>query len=283
NTASANGVSGAGSGAPSTPPASSSDGSITAAAAISVNIAKSTTSADLPSGLIFGSSGFTVWSSAAADAKANADGSATAARAPPLTLGAAVSINYARMTNTATIAGTANGPATVKALVNPASDGNDFVATAISGAGGGSVSVAVSFALNLVNLRTEALITGTVNAGAGGDVSISASSSSDTTTDAHAAQTPTDGTTSSLGLGASVALSLIDDVTTAGLPGTLGGGHNVSLSAATIDLAHTNAKTGAAGGNVSIVPSVAITLSNVTTRAFVGAGSALTITGAFGA
>ena len=145
------------------------------------------------------------------------------------------------------------------------------------------MSVAGSFALNLVNVLTQALVTGTVNAGASGDVSISASSSSDTTTDAHAAQTPTDGTTSSLGLGASVALSLIDDVTTAGLTGTLGGGHNVALSASTIDLAHTNAKTGAAGGNVSIVPSVGITLSNVTTRAFVGAGTALSISGAFGA
>ena len=282
-TASGNGATGSGSG--STPPASSSNGSVTAAAAVAVNVANTTSSASLPSGLTINSGGLTLWSSAATDAKANADGSATAARGPPATIGAAVAINFANVTNSATVAGTANGPATVKALVTSAGDAqSEFNATATSGAGGGTVSVAGSLALNIVNLHTSATITGTVTAGAG-DVSIAAGSSADSSADAHAAQAPAEGTgaASSLGIGAAVAVSLIDDSTDASLTGTLVGGRNLTLTANTIDGATSSSKTGAAGGNVSLVPSVAITLSNVTTTALVAPLADLLITGAFGA
>ena len=281
--ATTNGATGSGTNS-STPPASSSSGSITAAAAVSVNILRSTSSASLPSGVTVGSGGLTVWSSALSDAKANADGSATAARGPPATIGAAVAINRADVTNSATVAGTANGPVTVQALVTSSGDSqSDFGATATSGSGGGTVSVAGSLALNIVNLHTSATISGTVNAGAG-DVSVAAASSSDSSADARAAQAPADGTAgTSLGIGASVALALVDDTTTASLTGTVNGGDDVSLTATTVNGAIAHAKTGAAGGNVTIVPSVAITLSNVTTSALVSAGSGLSIAGAFSA
>ena len=281
--ASGNGATGSGSSP--IPPASSSSGSMTAAAAVAVNIANTTSSADLPSGLTINSAGLTLWSSAATDAKANADGSATAARGPPATIGAAVAINYANVTNSATVAGTANGPATVKALVTSAGDAqSDFSATATSGAGGGNVSIAGALALNIVNLTTTATIAGTVNAG-NGDVSIAAASSADSSADASAAQAPADGTgaASSLGIGASVAIALIDDTTTASLTGTLTGGHDLALSANTVDGATSSSKTGAAGGNVTIVPSVAIMLSNITTIALVAPLADLNISGAFGA
>ena len=267
-----------------TPPASSSSGSITAAAAVSVNILKSTSSASLPPGLRIDSGGLTIWSSALSDAKANADGSATAARGPPATIGAAVAINRADVTNSATVAGTVDGPVTVQALVTSSGDSqSDFGATATSGAGGGTVSVAGSFALNIVNLHTTATISGTVNA-ASGDVSIAAASSSDSSADARAAQAPSDGTAStSLGIGASVALALVDDSTTASLTGTVNGGDDLTLTATTVNGAVAHAKTGAAGGNVTIVPSVAITLSNITTSALVSDGIGLSISGAFSA
>jgi hypothetical protein len=112
--ASGNGATGSGTG--SAPPASSSSGSMTAAAAVAVNIANTTSSADLPSGLTISSAGLTLWSSAATDAKANADGSATAARGPPTTIGAAVAINYANVTNSATVRREGAGGASARVL-----------------------------------------------------------------------------------------------------------------------------------------------------------------------
>ena len=124
----------------------------------------------IPTGVTVGANALTIWSAAATDAKANADGTATAARAPPsgTNIGAAIAINLANVTNSATVAGTANGPTTVKALVTSTGDGrDDLEAKATAGAGGGSVGIAGSFALNIANLTTDASLApgGTINAG----------------------------------------------------------------------------------------------------------------------
>src|SRR5438034_1885991 len=71
----------------------------------------------------------------------------------------------------------------------------------------------------------------------------------------------------SVGIGASVAVAIVDDLTTASLLGQLNGGGNLTLTANTSHFLTTHSKTGAAGGNVAVVPSVAIALSNVTTTA----------------
>src|SRR5205814_9110717 len=112
---------------PATPPAQTSGGGISVAAAIAVNIASTTSSATLPAGISVGAGALTISSAASTDAKADADGTATAARAPPsgTNIGAAIAINLANVTNSATVAGTANGPTTVKALVTPTGDGRD--------------------------------------------------------------------------------------------------------------------------------------------------------------
>jgi hypothetical protein len=83
-----------------------------------------------------------------------------------------------------------------------------------------------------------------------------------------------------VGIGASVAVALIDDTTTAQLLGTLVGGGNVTIAAGTTHLATTHAKTGASGGKVAVVPSVAIVISNITTLATAGPGNDLSV-GAF--
>src|SRR5205814_437394 len=62
------------------------------------------------------------------------------------------------------------------------------------------------------------------------------------------------------GIGASLALAIVDDTTNAEITGTLDGGHNVAIT-----------------------PSVGITLSNVTTTATVSDGTALSISGSFDA
>ena len=70
---------------------------------------------------------------------------------------------------------------------------------------------------------------------------------------------------------------LIDDTTTAELTGTLVGGRNLTIGAATTHLANAHAKTGAAGGKVAVVPSVAIVISNISTYATVDDGSDLSV------
>src|SRR5206468_9741943 len=145
-------------------------------------------------------------------------------------------------------------------------------------AGGGAVGVAGSVAIEIENIQTIASLGGRLTAG-GGDVSIQASS--DSTTSASALPADSTGGAASVGVGASVVVVLVDDTTTAELIGTLIGGHDLTIAAATTHLGTAHAKTGAAGGKVAVVPSVAIFISNITTLATVGAGTALSIAGAF--
>src|SRR5256886_969338 len=84
------------------------------------------------------------------------------------------------------------------------------------------------------------------------------------------------------GIGASVALAIVDDTTKAEITGTLDGGNDLTLTANTTHATTTHAKTGAAG-KIAITPSVGITLSNVTTTATVSSGTDLNITGSFDA
>ena len=80
----------------------------------------------------------------------------------------------------------------------------------------------------------------------------------------------------SVGIGAAVAVAVVDDITTATITGTLTGGDDVTLAAATTHLLEVSSETGAKGGDVAITPSVAIALSNVTTRATVNAAAGRT-------
>ena len=82
------------------------------------------------------------------------------------------------------------------------------------------------------------------------------------------------------GIGASFALNIVNDTETAGVGNgtTLTGAHNVSASATTTDTMTTEAENGAEG-KVAITPTVAISISNVTTQATIGTGSLLTVGG----
>ena len=159
---------------------------------------------------------------------------------------------------------------------------HDFGAEGKAGAGGGQVSVAGSLGLNIVNLRTEALLkTGsTLNAGTG-DVSIKAESLATSLTTALPATLNNAPAAETVGVGAAVALSIVDDVATAAIEdgAILNGGDDLTIHAIGGHAMTTKSKTGAEGGDVAIVPSVAIALANVTTTAYVGSGAALNITG----
>ena len=67
-----------------------------------------------------------------------------------------------------------------------------------------------------------------------------------------------DTATTAVGIGASVAVGLVDDTTTASITGTLIGGSDVTVSAATQHLLDVQSETGAAGGDVAVTPAVAI-------------------------
>src|SRR6185503_11133112 len=90
---------------------------------------------------------------------------------------------------------------------------------------------------------------------------------------------------SKLGIGASVALNLVDDTTTALVSDSASvSGRDLTLRASAAHDMSTDAQTGASGGGVSIAPAVAVALSNITTTATVAAGTPLDLsTGSFSA
>ena len=118
----------------------------------------------------------------------------------------------------------------------------------------------------------------TVNA-SGGDITLSASS--DSSSVVKALPSGIGGGGSTLGLGAAVALSIVNDSTTATiedgalLPST----HDLVLSANGKHVTTTESRTGASGGGVSIAASVAVAISNISSSATIGAGTLLTLTG----
>src|SRR6185437_3452629 len=160
---------------------------------------------------------------------------------------------------------------TVSATVTP--NGGDITSTygaaSVAGAGQGKISVAGSVAIAIVNQATQAELAGAVTL-TGGDVTVTAASKATSTVSAE--PTPGGVTATNVGVGASVALNLITDTTTATLDDgiSLTGAANVTLNATAGDAAITEAKMGATGGKVDIAPAVAVTLSNVTTTARVG-------------
>src|SRR6185503_9456627 len=281
-------------GGAATPSAATSDGGVSVAAAIAINLARTFSRAIVADGLtIIAGERFEQKTSAHTNAIAIADGSAvqpSEGTGGGVSVGAGVAINYARVRNEAILpAGTtvtADGAAVEATMgeeedrplqeglegeeeeeiglpVVPEGEAHHFQAIATSGAGGGSVGVAGSVAINIVNIETTARIAGTLNAG-GGDVEIKAESESDSETKALPANGGASGV-SSVGVGASVAVAVIDDTTIAELTGTLNGGHDLDLEADTEHESMTLARTGASGGDVGVAPGVAITLSNITT------------------
>ena len=73
----------------------------------------------------------------------------------------------------------------------------------------------------------------------------------------------------------------MNDTTFAGLDdgAVLTGGHDLTLHASGAHAMTTQAQTGASGGGVTVVPSISIAISNVTSKATIGTGALLTLTG----
>ncbi|HEV8463176.1 MAG TPA: hypothetical protein VGQ38_20990, partial [Gaiellaceae bacterium] len=157
-----------------------------------------------------------------------------------------------------------------------------FKSTAISGAGGSSVGVAGSVSVNVVVSNTTTDVEGAnpVNLN-GADLTLTAASNLDNEALADAKQA-TDGSAS--GVGASVAVNVVNDTTTAGIAnGTqVDNVKNLTITSIGNDTMVTTANGGASSGSgtVAFSAQVAIAISNVTTTASIGTGAPMTITGA---
>src|SRR5438046_9257311 len=151
-----------------------------------------------------------------------------------VSVGVGVAINYAKIRNEAILPAGANVysvGATIEALMGST---HELGASATSGAGGGSVGVAGSVAIDIENIETTARLAGILTAGTGAGADVAITATSHATSDTKALPEESTGGVSgasSVGGGASVAVAIVDDTTTAELPGVLLGGRNVTLAA----------------------------------------------------
>ncbi|MCP4968831.1 MAG: hypothetical protein GY926_26835, partial [bacterium] len=191
------------------PDASTSEGGVSVAAAIGVNIGVSSTTAAIPADRDIKAGGeLSVRSINATDAKAKADGSQVDGGATDVGVGAAVALNSGIVINKAAIGQrtlvTADG-VKVEAVM-PADAKHDFAAEAISGAGASKVGVAGSLAAHVGVTSSEALIEegADITVTGGSDVTLTAENNSESTVISKAVQTG-DG---KVGVGASVAINV---------------------------------------------------------------------------
>ncbi|HEY1378701.1 MAG TPA: hypothetical protein VGF55_18020, partial [Gemmataceae bacterium] len=257
------------------PPAQTQDGKVGVAAALAVNIASASSRVAVAAGQgVTAAGGFSLSAANNSNATATADGSQTAGATG---VGAAVAINVATPVADAAI----DGPVTAGAVTAGATLGGQTAATAHSGAGATDVGVAGAFALNVARGHAHAAVgpVGSVTVSSpAGDIVIQASG---TTSDAATA----DGTVPGfpdVGVGASLAINIPGNSTTAEVNGAVTGSRDVTLLADGLYTSTTSARAGAAGGTAT-APALAIavtgndTLSQVGTGAVVSAGRSLLV------
>src|SRR5439155_1581831 len=162
--------------------------------------------------------------------------------------------------------------ATIAALM---ASTHELGASATSGAGGGSVGVAGSVAIDIENIETTARLAGILTAGTGAGADVAITATSHATSDTKALPEESTGGVSgasSVGVGASVAVAIVDDTTTAELTGVLMGGRNVTLAATTSHGMTTHAKTGAAGAPGDASEGAAAAPADATSGGHAGTG-----------
>ncbi|HET7465666.1 MAG TPA: hypothetical protein VFL29_03300, partial [Candidatus Dormibacteraeota bacterium] len=219
-------------------------------------------------------------------------GAATGTATPPDSdgesgVGIAVAVNVAVVNTDAYVGGNTTLSATGGVTIEAVTDGpSGYTAHSVSGAGGTSVGVAGSIAVNVVVSNTFAQVQpGPI--GVNGDVTMTATSSLLNNATAEAQQSPDPSSTDSKntsGVGASVAVNVVNDTTSSGLQDSsvLTGAHNLTATSNDSDRMVTVANGGASAGSsgtVAFSAQVAIAISNVTTTASVGTGSPLSISG----
>ena len=225
--------------------ASTSEGKISVAAAVGVNLQNATARADVPVN-VTSAGALTLAASNNTDAKVTADGSAlpqadadgkTEGSTTQVGIGAAVSVNKVTSVADAIVGGSAvvhsNGLSLNAGMTDVAGDSTHTIQTeAASGAGGSKVGIAGSLALNLIDTRSEAVVRSgaAVDAGAGA-VALAAENNTDIT--AKAAPVDKGASGGKVGIGASVAVNITGNRSTAEIEDGAGlqGSGEVSLDA----------------------------------------------------
>ena len=201
---------------------------------------------------------------------------------PSSGIAVAVAVDVPVISTQAYLAGnvTLHAATTTLETVAPGIGTSTFTSHSTSGAGGGNVGVAGSIAVNVVTATAAADVRTPTPVTVNGDLGLSSKANLTSQAIADAKQS-TDGSTT--GIGASFALNVVNDTTTAGLAdgSSLAGAKNLTVTADDTDAMTTTANGGAASKDGSLVFSaqVAISISNVTTSATIGSGADLTLTG----
>ncbi|MDP2062929.1 MAG: hypothetical protein Q8J98_07460 [Phaeovulum sp.] len=263
--------------------AESSEGKVSVAAAVAINVQTSQVLALVPDGVSISAGGaITVESGATTSGSATSDGQAVKGEdggTSQVGIGVAVSVNVVKETNSAYLGAAIHSGAgvNVRALQAVGAPTDTFLASATSGAGGSKVGIAGSVALNILTLDTTARVAGGASISAGGGAStIDAANDVDAT--AKAAPSDEGVTGGQVGVGASFAMNLVNMTTTAELQdgATLAAGSGLSVEATSGLVTLTEASAGAAGG-IAVDASVALALLNQTTTARIGTGNALSM------
>ncbi len=267
--------------------ASTSEGGVSVAAAIGVNVQTATVTAVVPDGVVIDAGGtLTLRTAANTDGKITADGSAVTTEGtsgPAVGIGAAVAVNKVSASNVARLGVATHdvGGLTIEALKTDIAAGTGtradvYLAKATSGAGASKVGIAGSLALNLIDTESSARIAGsaTVNVTGGGAVSLSADNRSGITATALPTEAGVVG--GKVGVGVSAAINIVANRAIAELAddATLAGTGARTLSANGLFTAEAEAKAGSAGG-ISITPALGLNLVSNTTTARLGSGATL--------
>ncbi|MCA9194480.1 MAG: hypothetical protein KDB03_22070, partial [Planctomycetales bacterium] len=265
----------------SNPSSSNSDGSISVAAAFSVNLPESETQAQIADGLSVNVTGTTTVR-ALANHDAHTIANASSAEAGDTGVGIAVSLMSADVNNVASIG---SSTLTTAGLILEAKmrdvDGDlqhSFDAQAEAGSGSADNSIAGSFTVNINTLTTQTSIGPAAVITAGNqDVSVKASANS--THVSHA--TPKElANGKSIGVGAAFVLEGVDETTTAVIENSVvvNGAHNLTVVADSNSTSDVLATAGAAG-DTAFAGALAIEVGNQDTIAKIGTGSSTHVTG----
>ncbi|MBI3347591.1 MAG: hypothetical protein HY020_10320, partial [Burkholderiales bacterium] len=269
---------------------SAGGGTVSVAAAVAVNIADATASATVSGASIASSGAVTVASTADSDAKASADGSTRAKDAsnPNDTgVGVGVAVNVAHSTNEARVltGSTINsqGLNITAGMASASGDGatHTTAAEARSGAGGAKTGVAGALAVNVAVDRTTAELAAGASANAGaGASSVTARSTHDDSAKAMPTDSGVQADAKDTGVGASVAVNVVDHIARAEVVNTAGlsSAGAMTIASALQNTLTTQAEGGAKGGT-AVAPVVAVTVANQDSIARLGTGGLLTATG----
>ena len=268
--------------AQSTPSASTSDGTVSVAAAVGVNVVE-TVARSMISGprQITAGRPVSLTSSANTDAVTSADAQATSESS--VGVGAAVAVNTVDVTNHAVVDDNSivDAPGlTLSALMKDV-DGDaihTFSADTVSGAGDGDIGVAGSVAIELVNTDTQATLRqGTDITLAGSPLVLNSEAITSSTSTAIPEGDGGEGT--DVGVGASVALNRVDNVVRAEVQDEVsfsGTARSLSMTATGDHTIMTDAQNGAAG-DVGIGAAVAVVIVDNDTHARLGVGPELAV------